>query len=341
MKQIVGLLAIALGAAAAERTFELRGKLEPAPDQWLQATLSGAYEPFHAQERVNPRGEFRFKRLAAGTYTLVISGAQGQQWVVGNDLPVLKPTVHFTGVIRQTVEVGPTVADKKGRVNVTVAFRPEEVPGAAERRHTVGLQDLAIPDEAKREYLKAFDVLGKRDHQGAEKHLRRAIELAPAYSEAWNLLGTVYYQTQRFEEAERHFREALKHHPDAFAPLVNLGGVLLNLRRCQEALEYNRRAVTDRPKDALANSQMGTSYYCLQQDDRAIPYFQTAKRLDPRHFSNPQLLLADIFERRGELQRAAGEIEDYIRLRPDVPNAAALRDYARKLRSGVSGAGPK
>ncbi len=122
---------------------------------------------------------------------------------------------------------------------------------------------------------------------------------------------------------------------------MNLGGVLINLRRCQEALEYNRRAVTERPKDALANSQMGTSYYCLQQDGQAVHYFETAKRLDPRHFSNPQLMLADIWERRGEFQRAAQEVEDYLRLRPDVPNAAALRDYARKLRSGVSGAGPR
>ncbi len=123
--------------------------------------------------------------------------------------------------------------------------------------------------------------------------------------------------------------------------MVNLGGVLINLRRCQEALEYNRRAVRERPRDALANSQMGTSYYCLQQDNQAIPYFEAAKRLDPRHFSNPQLMLADIWERRGELQRAAQEIEEYLRLRPDVPNAAALRDYARKLRAGVSGLGPK
>ncbi len=191
MKLLAGLLAVALGAAAAERTYELRVKLEPAPRQWLHATLSGAYTPFSSEQRVNPNGSFKFRKLPAGTYTLVISGTIGQT----------------------TIEVGPSLADKKGRVHVTVAFRPEEVPGAAERRHTVKVQDLAIPDEAKREYLKAFDALGKRDHETAEAHLRRAIELAPQYSEAWNTLGTVYYQTQRYSEAERNFREALKYHP--------------------------------------------------------------------------------------------------------------------------------
>jgi hypothetical protein len=160
MKPAAGLLAIALTAAAADRTFELRGKLEPAPKQWLHATLSGAYTPFLADQRVNPNGSFKFKKVAAGTYTLII-GARN------------------LGTVRQSVEVGPALADKNGRVQVTIPFRPEQVSGAAERRNTVNVRDLAISGEAKREYGKAVDRLRERDHQAAERHLRRAIELAP------------------------------------------------------------------------------------------------------------------------------------------------------------------
>ncbi len=140
MKPAAGLLAIALTAAAADRTFELRGKLEPAPKQWLHATLSGAYTPFLADQRVDPNGSFKFKKVAAGTYTLII-GARN------------------LGTIRQTVEVGPALADKKGRVRVEDPVPSRTGERSGERRNTVNVRDLAISGDAKREYAKAFDRL--------------------------------------------------------------------------------------------------------------------------------------------------------------------------------------
>ncbi len=297
---------------AAQQTYELRGRLDPPPRRWVPVSLSGAYSPFLAQELAGPDGKFRFKKLAPGAYVLVAS-------------------MPGVGAVRQTIEIGPSTA-KKGRVEIVIPFRPEPVPEAATRRLTVGVKELAIPREAKKEYDDAFEQLGRRDIEAARAHLKRATELAPQYAEAWNLLGTIAYQTQRYGEAERNFREALKYHPEAFVPLVNLGGVLINLSRCQEALEYNDRAVHERPTDALANSQLGMSYYCLQRDELAVKYLETAKRLDPGHFSNPQLVLADIYLKRGDPARAAAELEHYLKHRPDAPNAAQIREHMKKLR---------
>lgn len=313
MKALVLLAAAALCAAPADRTYELRGKVEPPPGRWGLVSVSGAYSPYLADRMLGPDGGFKFKKLPAGTYTVIVG-------------------VRGIGTVRQTVEVGPSTADSKGRVEIRVPFRPAQAAGALERRNKVAIQDLAIPKEARREYDKARESLRTADHVQAERRLRRALELAPKFAEAWNLLGTVLYQTRRYAEAEGHFREALRLHPDSYAPLVNLGGVLINLKRCQEALEYNVRAVKERPTDALANAQLGTSYYCLQQDGEAIRYLTEAKRLDPRHFTNPQLLLSDIYERRGDTGRAAREIEEYLRLRPGAPNSSALREHLRKLR---------
>src|SRR5512142_2089254 len=125
MKQLACLAVFAFYAGAADRTYEVRGKLEPPPRQWGLVSLSGAYSPYIADQMVSPDGNFKFKKVAAGTYTLIIG-------------------VRHAGSIRQTVEVGPSTADKKGRVQVRVAFYPEQHPGAAEHRNKVSVQDLAV-----------------------------------------------------------------------------------------------------------------------------------------------------------------------------------------------------
>ncbi len=303
---------LALLLFAGERTYELRGRIEP-PPRLSVVSLSGAYTPFMAETIARWDGKFKFKKLPAGTYVLAI-GARGQ------------------GSMRQTIEIGPGTADKKGRVELVVHFPPEQPRTPGSRRLAVDVKDLAIAPQAREEYRKAFEALGRRDVEGARKRLKRAIEIAPQYADAWNLLGTIAYQGGRYQEAEGHFREALKQHPDAYTPLVNLGGVLINLGRCQEAIEINQRAVKERPRDALANSQLGMAYYCMGRDAEAAPFLETAKQIDPALFSNPQLVLAEIYARRGQPARAAAELEGFLRLHPDAPNAAQLRETIAKLK---------
>jgi tetratricopeptide (TPR) repeat protein len=133
------------------------------------------------------------------------------------------------------------------------------------------------------------------------------------------------YQTKQYARAAECFRESLAAEPELYEPLVNLGGVLLNLNQPEEALQHNRHAVLTRPNDALANSQLGMSYFQLGNLEPAEKYLQTAVKLDPAHFSHPQLLLAQIHLKRGERQAAVEDLEDFLKRHPDWPQAAELR----------------
>jgi Tfp pilus assembly protein PilF len=168
------------------------------------------------------------------------------------------------------------------------------------------------------------------------QRVERAVELAPAYTEAWNHLGTIAYQSRRFPQAEEHFRRALETDPGSYSPLVNLGGVLLTELKLEEALKYNIFAVLARPTDALANSQLGLTYFHLNRFDLAEKYLQTAVKLDPAHFSLPQLTLAEIHLRRGEREKAADDLEDFLARHPDWHAAAKMKEAIRSLRSGAS-----
>jgi tetratricopeptide (TPR) repeat protein len=259
-------------------------------------------------------GRFRFPKLAAGTYMLVISTAA-------------------RGEALQTVELTPGTVDAKGRLDLVLRIDDGRLesdslraPGA-----TVSATVLSIPDRAIGEYEQARRCLSRSEPDCASEHLRRAVQIAPRFAAAWNQLGTMAYQTRRYGDAESNFRKALEADPDAFEPLVNLGGVLLNLARPREALAYNVRAIARRPNNALANSQLGLTYLDLNDPDRAEKYLKTAVRLDPAHFSHPQLPLAAIYLSRGDRPSAIRALRSFLDRHPDAPEAAGVRQQLRQL----------
>ena len=202
-----------------------------------------------------------------------------------------------------------------------------------DRRDLVSARELSIPAAAWKEYAKSEQRLSKRDVQGAIAHLERATEIAPQFAVAWNSLGTIAYHAQNYAQAEQYFRKGLAANPDEYAPLVNLGGVLLNLGRYQEAWSYNTLAVSRQPNDALAHSQLGMACAALNKLFAAEAELLEAIRLDPGHFTNPQLILADVYERTNRRSDAAGVLEQFLQIHPDYGNAAKIRERIAVLRA--------
>jgi Flp pilus assembly protein TadD len=270
--------------------------------------LFGTDSPFEASATSNSRGQFHFRNLQPGTY-------------------IVSAFIRHHGEARRTVVVTSSFADANGIVRITIPLPPETSSvDRARRRSTVSLGELSIPDSARQLLLEAQKDLAKRDTDHAIVHLKKAVELAPAFSEALNSLGVIAYQTRDYAQAEQYFRKAVQAKPGSWTPMLNLGGVLLNLGRPQDALEYNLYAVQSHPNDALANSQLGMNYYQLEQFDQAEPYLAKAERLDPSHFSHPQLILAQIYARRGDKVATLRELNDFIKRFPDDPTALKLRD---------------
>ena len=305
-------LYLIFAAAACGQVYEFTGQITPAGRG--SVTLYGATQPFTATTLTDDGGRFTFRKLTGGTYTLSV-------YLPGR------------GEVRQTVEIGPGTADSRRRVHLALAIKDGDFdPTPDRRRHAVSARQLTIPERALRDYEEAQHDLEKHDVESAEKRLEHAVELAPQFENAWNTLGTIAYQTRRFTLAEQRFREALKQDPAAYEPLVNLGGVLVTLHKLDEALEVNVHAALTRPGDALAESQLGMTYFELGQFDNAVKHLERARKLDPAHFSHPQLYLAEIHLRRGEKAAAADVLEDFLLHHPDYPQAAKVRENIVELR---------
>jgi len=304
-----------------EGLFELRGKVvqtngkrfkEELPVVFLQ----GATEPFTTQTRADTRGKFKFEKLLPGLYTLIIA-------------------VPMWGSLQRTIEIGPSGSDSKGRMERTFRVdRKYSKPNV----YTVSVRQLSVSRNARLEYSKARKRLEKRDVPGAIEHLKKAVELSPQFTAAWNQLGTVAYLSKEPRKAEEYFREALRQEADSYPPLVNLGGALLAQDRVEEAHAINLRAVQMRPDDALAHSQLGRSYFSLAELDPAQMHLKQAKALDPKHFSFPQLVLAQIYELKSDSVALMWELEEFLKYHPDSKRVPEMTQWLERTRDSTEGA---
>jgi tetratricopeptide (TPR) repeat protein len=306
-------LAFACTVFAAEARYEIRGTIPL--EGSASVSLHGAVTAHYIDGTVYGNGQFEFKKVPPGVYNLVI-------------------TMPSRGEARRTIDVGPATAGGKKRIDLVLDLRESDfIPNPLQRLHTISKGELETPRNAQREFEAAMRDLRKPDVPAAVKRLHRAVEIAPAFSNAWNQLGTIAYQSRDFAHAEDYFRKSLQADPQAFEPLVNLGAALLSLNKLEESLSVNRDAVHNRPDDALANSQLGMVYFAMSQYDSALKYLNRASEIDPRHFSHPQLIASEIYARRNEPERAAASLEQFLRYHPDYPNAEKLRESIRSLRA--------
>ena len=299
--------------AAENNLLEVRGKIIDSARRVrpFRIMLFSVESSYSTSTLTNFDGSFRFSKLNPGNYTISILR-------------------RGLGEIHRTIVVTSSLADKKGVVRVTLPFSSAE---AAESGigALVSRSQLAIPDKARNRYMAAARRLSKHDTQGARRNLEEAVRIAPKYVAAWNALGVLDYQQGHFDEAEANFRRAIAAEPAAFDPQVNLGGVLLNLNRPEDALPFNQKAVGERPNDALTNAQLGMNYVALGRTSEAEEYLKNAERIDPAHFSEPQLYLADIYIQRGDRDAALQELQSLVQHHPDGAGADRARRVIARL----------
>lgn len=109
----------------------------------------------------------------------------------------------------------------------------------------------------------AYKAKGKPDKAIAE--YRKAIELAPEYSEAHNNLGNILKDKKNFNEAIYHFDASLKIFPENPSTHNNLGTVYAMKGEISEAVTHFAKAIRIQPTYFDARQNLGFAY--MQQGE--------------------------------------------------------------------------
>jgi TolB-like protein/class 3 adenylate cyclase/Flp pilus assembly protein TadD len=145
--------------------------------------------------------------------------------------------------------------------------RSDEVPPKA---MAAASQALAIDDTLAEAHASLGFLLEDRlDWSGAEKELRRSLELNPGYATAHHWYGILLGRLGRVEEGLAELRRA--HELDPLSPAINASlGILLSISDCEGAIEPLRRALEMAPENTIARYWLAYAYDGMGAEEEAL-----------------------------------------------------------------------
>jgi Flp pilus assembly protein TadD len=176
---------------------------------------------------------------------------------------------------------------------------------------SVAAMDAALaiqPNSVRTLTNSARALLETRDLAQAEERVRRAVELAPEDTGAWNVLGRVHLTNGALAEAEDAFARVLEIQPEHAWALNNLGFARLQRGAWDEAAEVLERAILTRADVALFHNNLGVAYERLSRLSDAQRAYAEALTLQS-DYAKAQVSLARVTDRiaEGAIDVAAGD----------------------------------
>jgi tetratricopeptide (TPR) repeat protein len=261
----------------------------------------------------NENGNFAFRGLPTGSYTISIEKEADY-----------KP--YSTSVDVRQFRGGPP---QVFTLNIQLEFKDRvEPPKPAVLR----AEFANVPKKALAYYDNAFEQAKKSDYLGAIEQLKLAIAEYPSFTLAFNELGVQYLKLNRLEDADEAFQRALKIDPDSLAALINRGIANVMLKRYGEAVPILRKALKKNDQSAVGHYFLGQALANLGLFDDAEKELLTSLELGKEKMKEAHRILAIIYTSRGAKKQAADELEAYLKLAPDAPDAEKLKDMIRKLK---------
>ena len=281
-------------------------------DQNLRVTLLNASGPL-AWSFTENQGRFEFANLAPGNYEVQVDTGGVDYQVVSESVQVLRGA---PAVITIALKDKPSLSRKM----------PNGVVSATE------LND-SIPKAARKEFMLANAAIREKKTEDAIAHLRKAIDIYPAFVMARSDLGVQLFSQGKLDEAEEQFREAIKTDPAAFNPRLNLGMLLVEKCEFAEAVVELNRAISFNPESAAAHLYAGVAYAGLAQYEDAEKHLKTAYTIGGTSYSLALYHLGRLYTNKGEREAALKYFQEYLRVSPDAPNARQVEKLIAMLQS--------
>ena len=240
------------------------------------------------------------------------------------------------GYRSEQVDLGRVRAGDDPNVGTIILHRLGDV-----QETTVSSTALRAPKAAKVALDKARENIDKRQLAGAEKELRKAVQLYPKYAEAWQDLGTVLQSQNRAADARKAYLESIASDSKFVLPLLSLARLSATERNWQDSLDQSA-AVTrlDPTRFPAAYYYAAVAHYNLDHLDQAIENARQAVKLDSAHaVPLAEQLLGVLFSTQGDYKSAAEQFRNYLQHVPPTTNVEpvkALLAEAEK-RAGQSG----
>jgi tetratricopeptide (TPR) repeat protein len=273
-------------------------------------------------------GRFSFPGLSRGTYQLTAEGdgLSFETTSVYADVSAFGPAPQ---IFTQDIQLRPIRHKPAAQPGVINAFQ-QDVPEAAKAALDDGLK-LAEDGET----------------EAAVENMRKAIEIFPNYFEAHLQLGNAFLRAELFNEAIAELDRAREINPNDERAYQSFGLLLLRQRNYAVAVAVFAEAARLNPANAMNAVMRATALvhqaaatdasapasenrsYLLSRAEMAMAQ---AANLSDNKLKPDTMTMALFYELKGEPERAATELESYLKKTPQLKNSASIQSEIKRLR---------
>jgi tetratricopeptide (TPR) repeat protein len=111
------------------------------------------------------------------------------------------------------------------------------------QRETLERLVATYPNDERAHFNLGGYYFGQQDYKQAITHYKKATELDPTYSTAFNILGYAYRQDENYSEAENAFKKYIELIPNDPNPYDSYAELLLKMGRFDEAITQYKKAL--------------------------------------------------------------------------------------------------
>ncbi|OQX24409.1 MAG: hypothetical protein BWK80_20970 [Desulfobacteraceae bacterium IS3] len=169
----------------------------------------------------------------------------------------------------------------------------------------------ALAQEEKGRAYYDFGVFAYEDgdYEGAEKNLKKALELNPNHPFYNHYLGKTFMKTERYPEAMKYMTAALELAPDLSELKYDLGLLNYKMSDYAKAADFFKQVVGANPSDVLANYYTGISLYKLKNYKDAPDYLLRAAEKSPTLRANAYYHTGICYQKIGENEKSLERFE--------------------------------
>lgn len=202
---------------------------------------------------------------------------------------------------------------------------------------TVSAIDLSVPESARKEYDAGQHALENQDVDGGVAHLKKAIELHDQFPQAYTLLGMAYNEQKKWKDAQGALEKAVQQDSKAVEAYFQLGATLnqqKDFAGAVKSLNQGLQLNPDAPNAAGAHYELARAYMAQGAWQDANPHAAKAVAMQP-DVAAWHVLMGNIDLKKGDGQGAINEFQAYLKLEPNGPAAASIRDMIPRIQAAM------
>ncbi len=194
----------------------------------------------------------------------------------------------------------------------------------------------AYPNDERAHFALGGYYFGQQDFPQAIDHYKKATELAPTYSTAYNILGYAYRQNADYDNAEKAFQKYIELIPKDPNPYDSYGELLLKMGRFDDSIAQYRKALAINPNfvGAYQGIAMDLLYSGKAQPAEAELQNITQRARNDGERRIAQLALTVVYIDGGKLAKALENVDKQYALAEKTNNVPAMA-FDRQLKGNI------